>query len=77
MENKKKLRCPLGVPGGIIGALIGLTDIIYNISNFNWFNFIISLALFLIALPFIRVTMMIHTANDRLDEIEEKLNINR
>ena len=24
MEGKKKLRCPLGVPGGIIAALIGV-----------------------------------------------------
>jgi len=28
MEAKKKLRCPLGVPGGIIAALIGLGGII-------------------------------------------------
>ena len=74
MEKKKKLRCPLGVPGGIFAALIGLTGIVVNIVDFNWFQLIISLALLLLALPFVRVTMMVHMANDRLDELEEKLN---
>jgi len=74
METKKKLRCPLGVPGGILAALIGLTGIIVNIVAFNWFQLIISLALLLLALPFVRVTMMVHMANDRLDELEEKIN---
>jgi len=74
METKKKLRCPLGIPGGIIAALIGLTGIIVNTVAFNWFQLIISLALLLLALPFVRVTMMVHMANDRLDELEEKIN---
>ncbi|HOH54805.1 MAG TPA: hypothetical protein PK903_01715 [Paludibacteraceae bacterium] len=74
METKKKLRCPLGIPGGIFAALIGLTGIVVNIVDFNWFQLIISLALLLLALPFVRVTMMVHMANDRLDELEEKLN---
>jgi hypothetical protein len=33
----------------------------------------ISIALFLLAMPFVRVTMMIHSANDRLDELEKRL----
>jgi putative effector of murein hydrolase LrgA (UPF0299 family) len=74
METKKKLRCPLGIPGGIIAALIGLTGIVVNIVDFNWFQLIISLALLLLALPFVRVTFMVHMANDRLDELEEKIN---
>ncbi|MBE0639807.1 MAG: hypothetical protein IH598_14910 [Bacteroidales bacterium] len=73
MEEKKKLRCPLGVPGGIIAALIGLAGIIFNIINLCWMGMATSLALLLIALPFIRVTMMIHTANDRLDKIEAEM----
>ncbi len=72
MEEKKKLRCPLGVPGGIIASLIGLIGIIVNIINFNWFELLTSFALLMLAMPFIRVTMMIHTANDRLDELEKK-----
>jgi hypothetical protein len=73
MEEKKKLRCPLGIPGGIIAALIGLVGIIMNIMNFDMFNLLISIALLLLAMPFVRVTMMIHGANDRLDELEEKI----
>jgi len=73
MESKKKLRCPLGVPGGIIAALIGLAGIIMNIVNFDIFNLLISIALLLLAIPFVRVTMMVHGANDRLDELEEKI----
>ena len=73
MEKKKKLRCPLGVPGGIFAALIGLAGIIINIVNFDTFNLLISAALLLLAMPFVRVTMMVHGANDRLDELEEKI----
>ena len=73
METKKKLRCPLGVPGGIIAALIGLIGVVVNIINFNWFELLTSLALLLLAMPFVRVMMMMHSANDRLDELESKM----
>ncbi len=73
MENNKKLRCPLGVPGGIIAALIGLVGIIMNSMDFNLMGLITSIALFLLGGPFVRVTMMIHSANDRLDELERKI----
>ncbi|NCQ12404.1 MAG: hypothetical protein GW809_09750, partial [Bacteroidetes bacterium] len=66
--------CPLGVPGGILAALIGLTGAVVNIINFNWFELITSLALLLLAMPFVRVMMMVHSANNRLDEIESKMN---
>jgi hypothetical protein len=74
MEAKKKLRCPLGVPGGIIAAVIGLGGIICSSIYSNWPMLAISLALFLIAGPFVRITMMVHSANDRLDELESKIN---
>jgi putative effector of murein hydrolase LrgA (UPF0299 family) len=77
MEDNKKLRCPLGVPGGIIAALIGLIGVVVNIIVFNWFALITSFALLLLALPFVRVTMMVHSANDRLDELENKLKANK
>jgi hypothetical protein len=73
MEKKKKLRCPIGVPAGIISALIGLTGIIANSINFNWVGLITSIALLLISMPFVRVIMMVHSANDRLDELESKI----
>lgn len=77
METKKKLRCPLGVPGGIVAALIGLAGIICSLMHlgepYAWHGFAVSLALFLLAGPFVRITMMVHAANDRLDEIERKI----
>ncbi len=73
MENSNKLRCPLGVPGGILAALIGLVGIVMNVITFNLVGLITSIGLLLVALPFIRVTMMVHSANDRLDDIEKKL----
>ena len=73
METKKKLRCPLGVPGGIIAAIIGLVGIILNILHFDALNLAISFALFIMAMPFVRVTLMVHAANDRLDELESKI----
>jgi uncharacterized membrane protein YbaN (DUF454 family) len=73
MEEKKKLRCPLGVPGGIIATLIGIIGIVLNIIDFNLFGLLVSSALFLLGGPFVRVTMMVHSANDRLDELEKKI----
>ena len=73
MEEKKKLRCPIGIPAGILAALIGLTGIIANSINFNWMGLITSIGLFLMAMPFVRIIMMVHSANDRLDELEKKL----
>ncbi len=69
----KKLRCPMGIPGGIIAAIIGLIGIIYSSINFNLMNLLLSIALLMLSMPFVRVTMMVHMANDRLDEIENKL----
>ena len=74
METNKKLRCPIGVPSGILAALIGLIGVIINIIHFNWFELLTSLALLLLAMPFVRIIMMMHSANDRLDELEAKRN---
>ncbi|MDR3653645.1 MAG: hypothetical protein P4L34_11840 [Paludibacter sp.] len=74
MEEKKKLRCPLGVPGGIIATLLGLIGIIANSVNFEWIGLITSIALFLLGAPFVRFVLMVHSANDRLDELERRLN---
>ena len=73
MKEKKTLRCPLGVPGGIFATLIGLAGIILNSVQFNLSGLLVSIALFLIGAPFVRFTMMVHSANDRLDELERKM----
>jgi hypothetical protein len=73
MEEKKKLRCPIGIPAGIIAVLLGITGIVGNSINFNWLGLITSIALFLLAMPFVRIIMMVHSANDRLDELEKRM----
>lgn len=62
----------MGVPGGIIAVVIGITGIVMNSMNFNLTGLLVSIALFLLGGPFVRVTMMVHSANDRLDELERK-----
>jgi high-affinity Fe2+/Pb2+ permease len=57
--------------------LIGLIGVVVNIINFNWFELVTSFALLLLALPFVRVTMMVHLANDRLDELENNVKTNK
>lgn len=71
-KEQKPLRCPMGVPGGIIAALVGLVGIIISAMKSDWLSLSLSAGLLLVALPFIRVTMMIHSANDRLDVLEKK-----
>jgi hypothetical protein len=70
-SEKHPLRCPMGVPGGIIAALTGLTGIIISAMNSEWLTLALSFGLLMVALPFIRVTMMVHSANDRLDVLEK------
>jgi hypothetical protein len=50
----------------------GLTGIIANSICFNWIGLITSVALFLLGGPLVRITMMVHSANDRLDELDRK-----
>lgn len=62
----------MGVPGGIIAALAGLAGINISAMNSEWLSLALSVGLFMVALPFVRVTMMVHSANDRLDALEKK-----
>ena len=73
MGNNKKLRCPLGMPGGVIASLIGLVGAIYSAINLDWVLFALFFGLLLVAMPFMRFIMMVHSANDRLDELERKM----
>lgn len=62
----------MGIPGGIMAALAGLAGIIISAMNSDWLTLALSIGLFFIAMPFVRVIMMVHSANDRLDELEKK-----
>ena len=68
----KKLRCPMGVPGGIIAAIIGLVGMVISFNTANWLSFSFAAALFLIGGPVARVTMMVHTALDQIEELKKK-----
>jgi len=63
----------MGIPGGILSVIIGLIGVIYHSINFSGMSLLTSVALLMLGAPFIRVTMMIHLATDRLDDIESKL----
>jgi len=71
-EEKRKLRCPMGIPAGILSVLIGLAGIIIGVIHKELTTVLFGAALFLMGGPLARVTMMVHSANDRLDEIENK-----
>ena len=68
----KKLRCPMGVPGGIIAAVVGLVGMVISFNNANWLSFSFAAALFLIGGPVARVTMMVHSALDQIEELKKK-----
>ncbi|MDP3682295.1 MAG: hypothetical protein Q8S01_00040 [Ignavibacteria bacterium] len=68
----KKLRCPMGVPGGIIAAVVGLVGMVISFKDANWMSFAFAAALFLIGGPMARVTMMVHSALDQIEELKKK-----
>lgn len=71
MSEEKKLRCPMGIPAGIIAVLIGLAGIVLGVLHKELSTVLFGAALFLMGGPLARVTMMVHSANDRLDELEK------
>jgi hypothetical protein len=70
MPEPKKMRCPMGVPGGIIAAIIGVVGIVISAIHHNWLALAFSAGLLLVAGPLARVTMMVHSALDRVEQLE-------
>ncbi len=68
----KKLRCPMGVPGGIIAVVVGLVGMVISFKEANWMSFAFAAALFLVGGPMARVTMMVHSALDQIEELRKK-----
>jgi len=68
----KKLRCPMGIPGGIIAAVVGLVGMVISFKDAEWMSFAFAAALFLIGGPMARVTMMVHSALDQIEELKKK-----
>lgn len=69
----KKFNCPLGVPVGIGLLKMGLIGIVINSINLNWFNLGISLILFLMGGPFIRMFKELTKLSHRLIDLERKI----
>lgn len=70
-KQQKPLRCPMGVPGGIISAIIGLVGVVISIVNSNWTVLPFALALLMLGLPLARVTMLVHIALDKATALED------
>ncbi len=73
--NKQKIRsrCPMGIPAGILSVLIGLTGIILGAIHKELTTILFGVALFLTGGPLASITMMLHAANDRIDELEKSI----
>ncbi|MFK5879836.1 MAG: hypothetical protein QM478_10115 [Flavobacteriaceae bacterium] len=69
----KKFNCPLGIPVGIGLLKMGLIGIIINIIDLNLFNLGVSLTLFLLGGPFIRIIKELTKLSHKLVELERKL----
>ncbi len=66
-------RCPMGIPAGILAVLIGLTGIILGAVHKELTTILFGVSLFLIGGPLASITMMIHAANDRIEELEKTI----
>ncbi len=72
-NSSKKSRCPMGIPAGILSVLIGLTGIILGIIHKEVTTIIFGVALFFLGGPLAGLTMMMHSANDRIEELEKSI----
>ena len=60
----------MGIPGGILAVLIGLTGIILGVIHKELTTILFGIALFFTGGPLAGITMMLHAVNDRVDELE-------
>lgn len=72
-KHAKGSRCPMGIPGGILAVIIGITGIVLGIINKELTTILFGVALFFLGGPMAGSTMMLHRANDRLDELEKAI----
>ena len=70
-KQTMRSRCPMGIPAGILSVLIGLTGIVLGVIHKDLTTILFGVALFFIGGPLAGLTMMIHSASDRLEELEK------
>jgi hypothetical protein len=73
MNNNTKMKCPMGMPGGVIAALIGLAGGVYTAMQSEWIIFSLFLGLFMVATSVTRYILMSHQASDRLEKLEKQM----
>ncbi|MEN8153115.1 MAG: hypothetical protein ABFR75_03765 [Acidobacteriota bacterium] len=72
-DKEKKLRCPMGIPAGILSVLIGITGIVLGIMNKELTTILFGVALFFLGGPMAGITSMLNKAGDRLEELEKAI----
>lgn len=72
-KEAKKSRCPMGIPSGILSVIIGIAGIVLGIIHKELTTILFGVALFFLGGPMAGSTMMLHQANDRLDELEKAI----
>ncbi|MCK4888798.1 MAG: hypothetical protein KAS97_02640 [Candidatus Aminicenantes bacterium] len=72
-KHAKGSRCPMGIPAGIISVIIGVAGIVLGIMHKELTTVLFGVALFFLGGPMVGSTMMLHRANDRLDELEKSI----
>ncbi len=72
-DKTKKLRCPMGIPAGIIAVIIGIAGIVLGIMQKELTTILFGVALFLLGGPMAGTTSMLHKASDRLEELEKAI----
>lgn len=72
-KHAKGSRCPMGIPGGIISVIIGITGIVLGIINKELTTILFGVALFFLGGPMAGSTKLLHQANDRIEELEKAI----
>ena len=70
-DKKKKLRCPMGIPAGILSVIIGITGIVLGIMHKELTTILFGVALFFLGGPMAGITSMLNQVGDRLEELEK------
>lgn len=73
MNDNTKMKCPIGMPGGVMAALIGLVGAVYTAMQSDWITFSLFLGLLMVATSVTRYILMSHQVSDRLEKLEEQM----
>ena len=72
-DQEKKLRCPMGIPAGILAVIIGIAGIVLGIMHKELPIILFGVALFFLGGPMAGLTSMFHKVSDRIEELEKAI----